>query len=160
MKVGPGRVVRIELEVRDPEGEVVVDTNEDGPIEYLHGCEDLPLPGLERALEGSEKGAVVQVSLSAADAFGEYDLECLISVPRSSLPEDAEVVPGDLIPVELESDDGRPLGEFEMRVESIEGDAVVLDANHPLAGIDVTCRAKVLSVREATPEELAGEAGA
>ncbi len=158
MKVGPGCVVKLELEVRDAEGETLVSTDEDGPIEYLHGSDDLPLPGLERALEGAMVGAELEIALAPKDAFGEYDLECLISVPRSALPADAEVVPGDVIPVELTSDDGEELGEVEMRVESIAQDAVVLDANHPLAGIDVVCRAKVIAVRAATPEELVGEA--
>lgn len=154
MKVATGCMVRIELEIRDDEGELVLTTDDDEPIDYVHGGEDLPLPGLERALEGRDVGAEVEVALAARDAFGEYDLECLVSVPRSALPPDAELVPGDLIPVELESDEGEALGEVEMRIDSLAEGSVVLDANHPLAGVDVTCRAKVIHVREATPEEL------
>jgi FKBP-type peptidyl-prolyl cis-trans isomerase SlyD len=154
MKVSAGRFVRIELEIRDEEGEVVLTTDEEEPIEYLHGGEDLPLPGLERELEGKEAGAELEVSLSPEDAFGEYDLECLLSIPRSALPPDAEIVPGDIIPVELESDEGAPMGEVEMRVESLAEGAVVLDANHPLAGVAVTCRARVLEVREPGPDEV------
>ncbi len=154
MRVERSRVVSIELEVRDTEDEVVLTTKGEDPIEYVHGADDLPIPGLERALEGTEAGAEIEVSLAAVDAFGEYDLECLVSVPRSALPPDAEVVPGDVIPVELESDDGESLGEVEMRVESLANDSVVLDANHPLAGVDIKCLAKVVGVREAKPEEL------
>jgi FKBP-type peptidyl-prolyl cis-trans isomerase SlyD len=157
MRVAGTCVVRIELEVRDPEGEVVLSTDDEGPIEYLHGGDDFLLPGLERALEGAVVGTEIEVSLQPADAFGEYDYECLVSVPRSELPADAEIVPGDIIPIQLQDDDGEDMGEIETRVDSIAGDSVVLDANHPLAGQELTCRAKVLAVREATADELAGE---
>ena len=155
MKITENCIVEIELELRDEEGELVLTTDDEGPIEYLHGGEDLPLPGLETALEGVEVGAVVEVTLEADDAFGSYDYEWLISVPRSEFPPDAEIVPGDIIPVELASDEGEELGEKEMIVESISAESIVLDANHPLAGQKVACKTKVLTVRAATEEELA-----
>lgn len=158
MRIARGCVVRLELELRDADGEVVLSTDEEGPIEYLHGTEDFLLPGLERALDGADEGAELELELEPADAFGDYDYECLVSVPRSELPPDAEVVPGDLIPVEMQDDDGRDLGEIEVRVDSIDGHSVVLDANHPLAGRTLACRARVLHVRAATPQELDGSA--
>ena len=154
MKITNGCLVELELEVRDSEGEVVLSTEEDGPIEYLHGGEDLPMPGLERALEGAEKGAEFQLELGPDDAFGEYDVEQLVSVPRSELPADAEIVPGDWLPVTVEVEGEDEIGEIEMRVESISADAIVLDANHPLAGETVSCKAKVTSVRQPEPGEL------
>ena len=157
MKVAGGCVVQIELEVRDAEGEVVLSTHDDGPIEYLHGGDDFLLPGLERALEGANEGAEVEVCLEPADAFGEYDYECLISVPRSEFPANAEIVPGDVIPVRLQDDSGGDMGEIETRVDSIAGNSVVLDANHALAGQELACKAKVLAVRAATPDELADD---
>jgi len=155
LKITENCIVEIDLELRDEEGELVLTTEDEGPIEYLQGGEDLPLPGLETALEGAETGAEIEVKLESDDAFGPYDYEWLISVPRTEFPPDAEIVPGDVIPVELASDEGEELGEKEMIVESISAEAIVLDANHPLAGQSVTCKAKVLSVRAATEEELA-----
>ena len=157
MKIQSGRVVTLELELRDEDGEAVYTLDEDGPLVYVHGGDDLPLAGLERALEDAEVGAEFSLELPPEDAFGEYDVECLVSVPRSQLPPDAEVVPGDVIPVELHDEGGDELGEIEMRVDSLSDDSVVLDANHPLAGKTLSCRAKVLEVRDATPEDFADE---
>ena len=73
MKITNGCLVELELEVRDSEGEVVLSTEEDGPIEYLHGGEDLPMPGLERALETDPDAALalslLLVAVSAALLF-------------------------------------------------------------------------------------------
>ena len=156
MKISENCIVEIELELRDEAGELALTTDDEGPIEYLHGGDDLPLPGLETALDGAEVGTELEIKLEADDAFGAYDYELLVSVPRSEFPPDAEIVPGDIIPVEIEADDGENLGDKEMVVESISADAIVLDANHPLAGQSVNCKTKVLSVRAATEDELAG----
>ena len=154
MKITANCIVEIEIELRDEDGEIALTTDDDGPIEYLHGGDDLPMPGLEKALEGAEVGAQLELSLESDDAFGPYDYDCLISVPRSEFPPDAEIVPGDIIPVELSDDEGGEMGETDMCVESISEEAIVLDANHPLAGQTVGCKVKVLAVRAATEEEL------
>jgi FKBP-type peptidyl-prolyl cis-trans isomerase SlyD len=76
-------------------------------------------------------------------------------VPRSEFPEDAEIVPGDWVSIEVSGDEGEEAkGEMEMRVVEIAPEAITLDANHPLAGEEITFDLKVAAVRKATPEEI------
>jgi FKBP-type peptidyl-prolyl cis-trans isomerase SlyD len=155
MKVEKGSWVEIAYEIVDGEGEVV-ESSQDEPIQYVQGEEQI-FPGLERALEGHEAGDTFTVTLTPDEAFGDYDVEGLFSVPRADFPPDAELVPGDLVEVQVEPEEGDEPGApetFEVRVEKLDGDSVILDANHPLAGRDVTFRVAVQQVRAATPEEI------
>ena len=153
MKIQNDCIVEISYELYDATGQLAESSKEDGNVKYMQGLGEI-LPGLESALEGHGAGEHLQVEIGAADAFGDYDPEGLISVPRSEFPPDAEIVPGDWIAVSV-SDEGEGEEELEMRVVEISPEAVVLDANHPLAGKSVKFEVDVISVRAATPEELA-----
>ena len=83
----------------------------------------------------------------AGVAFGDFDPDGLVTVPRDQFPEDADVQVNDIIPVTIEDDDGNQ-EEIEMRVQEINADAVIMDMNPPLAGKEATFQVKVLSVRE------------
>jgi len=129
----------------DEEGELFESSREEGPAEFVHGEGEIP-PGLERALEGKEKGETVRVELAQEEAFGDYMPEGLITVPRSELPDDVEL--GDLVPVRLTDDDGDDLddGELEFRVVELRGEEAVFDANHPLAGQKVTFEIEIMGI--------------
>jgi len=149
--------VELEYELRDEDGQLV-EVDDDEPVRYLHGHDEI-LPGLERALDGRESGDRFEVSLTPQDAFGPHDPEAIIAVPRSEFPPNAEIVPGDLIEIEVTLDeesggDGEP-ESVEARVVEISPEAVVLDGNHPLAGRTLVCSGKLLSVMNATPDEIA-----
>ena len=147
MKIQSGCVVEIRYELYDDQDELLEKTEE--AESYLHGAEEI-VPGLERALEGKEAGETVRVTLEPADAFGEYDPEGLVGVPRDELPPDAELVKGDVIGVALQPEDGEEVDgetELEMMVVEVRDDEVVLDANHPLAGAVITFQVEVVSVR-------------
>ena len=125
-------------------------------MNYLHGYGEIPA-GLEEKLDGVEEGAAMVINLGPGEAYGDYNPDGIIAVPRSQFPEDAEIVPGDWISVTV-SDDEEPdaeAQEVEMRVTEISPDAIVLDANHPLAGQAVIFDLHVISVRQATAEEIA-----
>lgn len=159
MKIEHGCLVGLEYRMFDADGELVEGGGEEGRIEYLHGHEEIQ-PTLERALSGAAIGAELRVALPAGEAFGDYDPEQIVVVPRDQLPPDAEIVPGDWIEIELDADEAREQGldageGVEMRVVDVRPDAVYLDANHPLAGQVVTFEVKVLSVRRASAEEIA-----
>jgi peptidylprolyl isomerase len=150
MKIETGKVVMLSYELYSKDG-ALFESSEDEPIEFVQGDGDV-LPGLEAALNGQVEGAKLQVTLSAADAFGEYNPEGLVTVPRSELPPDVELVKDEWITVIVQDDEGgdddEP-GEMEMRIAEVADDAVVLDANHPLAGQEVTFKIEVLSVCDA-----------
>jgi FKBP-type peptidyl-prolyl cis-trans isomerase 2 len=150
MKIETGKVVMLSYELYSKDG-ALFESSEDEPIEFVQGDGDV-LPGLEAALNGQVEGAKLEVTLSAADAFGEYNPEGLVTVPRSELPPDVELVKDEWITVIVQDDesgdDDEP-GEMEMRIAEVADDAVVLDANHPLAGQEVTFKIEVLSVCDA-----------
>lgn len=156
MKIASGCIVEIDYELRDAEGELVEDASDGGRMTYLHGNEEIP-EGLEKELEGREVGAELHVSLPPGQAYGEYNPAGIVAVPRDHFPPDAEIVPGDWIDVRLADEDGeeREDGEaLEMKVVEISPEAIVLDANHPLAGQACSFDVKVVSVREASAEEI------
>jgi FKBP-type peptidyl-prolyl cis-trans isomerase SlyD len=157
MKIRTGCIVELEYELRNGEGEVVESSKQGDALVYLHGNDEIP-PGLEKQLDGVEEGALIEVTLAPGEAYGEYNPDGIVSVPRSEFPADAEIVPGDWISVQIAEEDAegveQPGEEMEMRVMEISPDAIVLDANHPLAGQAVTFDLKVVSVRAASEQEI------
>ncbi|MFT5198301.1 MAG: FKBP-type peptidyl-prolyl cis-trans isomerase 2, partial [Planctomycetota bacterium] len=99
------------------------------------------------------------------EAYGDYNPDGLISVPRDSFPADAEIIAGDWIEIEIEPGDeeGNPIEDaepemMEAKIIEVSADAVSLDANHPLAGQSVTFEMKVLSVEANDVEPETSEA--
>lgn len=156
MKIASGCIVELSYQLKDEEGAVVEQSGTDGPMSYLHGYGEIP-PGLETRLTGAEVGTEFEVTLAPGEAFGDYDPDKILAVPRDQFPADAEIVPGDTITVSV-ADDEDPeaeTGEMDTRVVEISPEAIVLDANHPYAGKRMTFDLRVLSVRAASDEELA-----
>jgi len=109
---------------------------------YLHGGYGGLLEGLERALEGKAPGESVRVQLEPEDAFGEYDAELVRLEAASRYGE------GVAVGMEVEEDSRLYI------VTDIAGGKVVLDGNHPLAGMALRFILEVLAVRAARPEEI------
>jgi len=145
MKVGNNKVVSIHYCARNNDGNIVDDNEEFAPLEYLHGYNNI-LVSLEKALEGLKEEQEMQVTLAAADAYGEYDTTKLMEVSRTVFPVDAEELQSGVI---VESSDGR-----ELLVKSVNETVVTLDGNHPLAGKTLNFKVKIVSIREGTPDEL------
>jgi len=156
LKIKNGCIVELTYQLKDEDGNVVEESGTDGPMSYLHGHGEIP-DGLERELDGVDVGVEMAVTLGPGEAFGDYDPEKILAVPRDQFPADAEIVPGDTITVSVADDDDpeAETGEMDTRVVEISPDAIVLDANHPYAGKRMTFDLRVLSVRPATEAELA-----
>lgn len=148
MNVAPNAVVALDVELWDFWGNLLRKTDE--PLLYLHGGADGILPSLEAALAGKTPGEIVDVRLEPEEAFGEYDERLLRVEPRRLFTDALETgmqfegIPGD------EDDDAIYI------VTDIAEDKVVLDANHPLAGIGLRFVCKVVEVRPANVDELGG----
>lgn len=139
-------VVTLNYTVRDPEGAIIDDGHH--PLVYLHGGYDGIFPKLEETLHGKKQGETLQVKLQPDDAFGDYD-EALILVEDAKLfPENIEVG----MSFERVSDDGEE--EIIYRVTDIADGKVVVDGNHPLAGVALVFDITVAEVRKATAEEI------
>ncbi|HEY9154512.1 MAG TPA: peptidylprolyl isomerase [Opitutaceae bacterium] len=144
----PKSVVTFHYTLKDPNGRLL-DTSIGGqPISFLEGAGQI-IDGLEKQLIGLTPGTKRVIEVAAAEAYGERDDSQIQRVPRSAIPVDGELTIGDQF--QAGEDQFAPV----VTVAGIEGDHVLLDANHPLAGVDLTFDVEVVGVRLANAEELA-----
>ena len=149
MEISQQCVVSLTWTLKDTLGETLDVLDE--PVEFLVGGNDL-LAKIEEALQGHEPGDRIDLHLEPEEAFGDYDESLVVLEARS------------LFPAELEEGltfEGLPAGtnpdaprDAFFTVTEIYPEHVVLDANHPLAGIALRLHLKVEGVREATEEEI------
>lgn len=131
----------------------------DAPVEFLVGGDDL-LPKIEEALQGHGVGAKVDLHLEPEEAFGDYNDQLIFLEARSLFPEHLEegmTFDGNALPTGVSVDAPK---NVLYTVTEIYPEHVVLDGNHPLAGIALRLHLKVEAIREATEEEIGrGTAG-
>lgn len=149
MEITPQCVVALTWTLKDTLGEALDVLDE--PVEFLVGGTDL-LAKIEEALQGHEPGDRLDLHLEPEEAFGDYNDQLVFLEPRG------------LFPAELEEGmtfEGLPPGahpeapaDVVYIVTEIYPDHVVLDGNHPLAGIAIRLLLKVEAVREATEQEI------
>jgi FKBP-type peptidyl-prolyl cis-trans isomerase SlyD len=148
MKIGHDSVVSISYTLFDAQGESIEKADE--PIVYLHGGYGNIFPLIEQALQGKGAGDTAVVKLEPEDAFGDYDEQLLRVEERNLFPEVLEVgMQFEGIPGESNDEDAEIF-----TVTDIADGKVVLDANHPLAGMALVFDCKVIEVRAATAEEV------
>ena len=145
MQVTSDTVVSIDYELSNSEGELIEKTDE--PIEYLHGGYHGIFARVEDALNGKGVGETADVYLQPQDAFGDYDEKLVQVEPRNKFPAKVEVG----MRFEGANDGGETL---VYTVTDIADDKVVVDGNHPLAGMALRFHCTVKGVRKATQEEL------
>lgn len=146
-QVAKNAVVGIDYRLTVADGTEVDTTDDRGPMEYLHGHQNI-VPGLEKELEGHEVGDALEVTVGPEQGYGEHDPERVVEVNREQLGFEAEV--GAVVSAKLP--DGR---EQHLLIAEIEDDTVTLDGNHPLAGQTLRFEVSIASIREATEEEIA-----
>lgn len=153
MKIGKNTVVTVNYKLSDAQDNLIEDGRQ--PMVYLHGGYENTLPKIEEELEGKEVGYTNTIQVEPEDAFGDYDAALVKVEQRSRLPEPLEVG------MQFEGmPDGTDDGDEEamiFTVTEIADDKVVLDGNHPLAGIALRFSLSVVEVRAATDEEIAHE---
>lgn len=141
------RVVSFHYTLRGPSGRVLDSSAGGDPVTYLEGAGQI-IPGLDEQLRDARVDEQRKVVVPAAQAYGERDPNQVQRIKRSQLPVDGDVQVGDQF--RTDNDRYAPI----VTISAIEGDEVVLDANHPLAGVDLTFDVQITAAREATPEEL------
>jgi len=149
MEVTPQCVVALTWTLKDTLGETLDVLDE--PVEFLVGGKDL-LGKIEQALQGHEPGARVDLHLEPEDAFGDFNDQLVFLEPRTRFPQELE---------EGMTFEGLPEGsnpeaprDVLYTVTEIYPEHVVVDGNHPLAGIALRLHLKVEAVREATEDEI------
>ncbi len=141
------RVVTFHYTLRDPAGKVI-DTSAGGdPITYLEGAGQI-IDGLDQRLRDATAGVKRRVPVPAAEAYGARDAAQVQRVKRAALPVAGELKIGDTFQA------GEDRHAPTVTVRAIEGDEVLLDANHPLAGVDLTFDVEIVAVRTPSAEEL------
>ena len=145
--VQDGVVVSIEYTLH-VDGELLDTSEGQGPLQFLAGHANI-IPGLESAMRGMKIGESKDVVVQPADGYGEFDDEAFMNVPRAQFPKEMQLAEG----VELTVRDDEGNARYA-RVDNIEGDAVTLNFNHPLAGDELHFHVKVVALREPSAEEL------
>jgi FKBP-type peptidyl-prolyl cis-trans isomerase SlyD len=149
MNIAKNTVVTVHYKLSDAQGNLIEESRE--PMVYLHGGYENTLPKIEEALDGKPVGFETTIQVEPDDAFGEYDASLVKVEPRNRLPTPLEVG------MQFE---GTPEGDADEQaliftVTDIADDKVVLDGNHPLAGIALRFALNVAEVRPASDEEIA-----
>ena len=110
------------------------------PLEFTVGSGQV-IPGFEQAVEGMAVGQTKTVTIPAAEAYGDRVAEAVLQVPREQLPPDLEPEVGQRLV--MQSHDGR---QIPIVVVEVTEDSITIDANHPLAGRDLTFEIELVSV--------------
>lgn len=118
------------------------------PLQFLVGHGNI-ISGLEREMMGMKVGDSKDVVIPPAEGYGEFDENAFMDVPRDAFPKDIPVEEGTELTVK--DDAGQPR---YARIDTVEGDTVTLNFNHPLAGDELHFNVKVVELREPTAEEL------
>lgn len=147
--IADGKVVVLHYTLRNDAGEVIDSSDGDEPMAYLHGAHNI-VPGLERALSGKSAGFTGKITVAPADGYGERVSMPAQSVPRASFPAHLELEPGMRFTAQGPNNQHVPIW-----VVRVEGDSVLVEAQHPLAGATLHFEVEVLEVRDATAEEVA-----
>ena len=157
MEITQQCVVALTWTLKDTLGEVL-DVLDD-PVEFLIGGNDM-FKAIEDALQGHEKGAKLDLHLEPEQAFGDFNDQLLFLEPRALFPKEIDAgmtFEGASLPAGCNPEAPK---DALYTVSEIYPDHVVLDGNHPLAGIALRLSLKVEGVREATLDEIgAGSAG-
>lgn len=142
-------VVTIHYTLKDPDGQVL-DSSEGGePLAYLHGAHNI-VPGLERQLTGKAIGDALRVVVPPAEGHGERIWPGPHAIERSSFPEEAELAAG--MHFLAPGPDG---SSVPLWITSVSEDQVLVDINHPLAGVTLHYQLEVVDLRTASAEEIA-----
>jgi len=149
MTIAQHKVVTIHYKVVDADSEELIDSSEnDEPMTYLHGERNI-IPGLEQALEGKVVGDELEVTIAAADAYGERSEDRIQQVPKEAFQEIETITPGMTVTAETEQ------GQISLVVTEVDEATVTVDANHPLAGKSLKFNVSIEAVRDASEEEIA-----
>ncbi len=157
MKISTNKFVALSYDLNVGEGEereLMERATAETPLEFIYGTNSM-LEAFEKNLDGLAEGDSFNFVLTPEQAYGEYDDEAVVDLPRNIFEQDGvlneEVIfEGNIVPM-MDTNGNRLNGS----VVEVKDDIIKMDFNHPLAGETLNFSGKVLSVRESTPEEIA-----
>lgn len=157
MKISTNKFVSLSYDLNvgeDEERELMERATEENPLEFIYGTNSM-LEAFEKNLDGLTEGDSFDFVLAPDEAYGEYDDEAIVDLPRNIFEQDGKlneevIFEGNIVPM-MDTNGNRLNGS----VVEVKDDVVKMDFNHPLAGETLNFSGKVLAVRESTPEEIA-----
>jgi FKBP-type peptidyl-prolyl cis-trans isomerase SlyD len=143
MQITKNKVASIHYTLRDNEGTIIDSSDGRDPLNYLHGAGNL-IAGMEEGLEGKSKGDKFALKIQPDKGYGQKDETLVQKVPRSAFG-NQEIKPG----MRFSTNQGGVV-----TVTHVGLDGVTVDANHPLAGVELNFAVEVMDVRNATTDEI------
>ena len=140
-------VVSIHYTLTDTSGTVIDSSEGREPLAYLHGRGNI-IPGLEKELEGKEKGTKLSVTVPPEEAYGVHDEKLIRQISREAFKDVQDLQPG----MQFQSQSEK--GVEVITITKIEDDKITIDGNHALAGKTLSFDVEVTDVREASDEEI------
>jgi FKBP-type peptidyl-prolyl cis-trans isomerase SlyD len=147
MQITNEKVAAIHYTLRNNSGEVLDSSAGREPLYYLHGHGNL-IPGMEAGLEGKVVGDKFNIVVNPEDGYGVRDEAAVQQVPMAAFG-------GNPVKEGMQFRAGNEQHQYVVTVTAVEGDMVTVDANHPLAGVELHFDVEVLEVREASSDEIA-----
>lgn len=157
MKISTNKFVALSYDLNvgeNEERELMERATAETPLEFIFGTNSM-LEAFEKNVDGLSEGDSFDFVLTPDQAYGEYDDEAVVDLPRHIFEQDGvlneEVIfEGNTVPM-MDTNGNRLNGS----VVEVKDDVITMDFNHPLAGETLNFTGKVLTVRESTPEEIA-----
>ena len=139
-KVKDGDTVKVHYTGKLEDGSVFDSSVSRDPLEITLG-EGKLIPGFEKAVVGLEVGDKTTANIVSADAYGERRDDLEVTIERDQLPEDIEPEVG--MQLQLNQPNGQPV---PVQITKVEDENIIIDANHPLAGKDLTFDIELIEI--------------
>jgi FKBP-type peptidyl-prolyl cis-trans isomerase SlyD len=155
MKIDDNTVAHVAYNIclDTPDGEIIESADEANPRSMIFGFNKV-IPGFENNMKGVKEGESFDFRLAPDEAFGEFQTDMLVDVPKKAFMVNGELRE-DLLHVNNElnmmDNNGRPM---KGKIVNVNGESVKMDFNHPLAGKALFISGKVMHVRAITEEDL------
>jgi FKBP-type peptidyl-prolyl cis-trans isomerase 2 len=137
-----GNIVKVHYTGSLSDGEVFDSSEGAEPLEFQIGSGQV-IPGFEMAITGMAPGESKKFTIPSLEAYGDREESMMVSFPLTNLPEGFEAEIG--AQIDLEDEDGNQIPAL---IIDVDDEKILLDANHPLAGEDLTFEITVVSIGE------------
>ncbi|EMJ96198.1 FKBP-type peptidyl-prolyl cis-trans isomerase [Leptospira alstonii] len=139
------RVITFHYTLHDNEGNLIDSSEGKAPLSYLEGVGHI-ISGLEEEMKKMETGEKRKINVSAENAYGMKDPDLIFDVPKSQFPPNEDLQVGMMFQTD------EPDKVFT--ITELQEESVIVDGNHPLAGVNLVFDVELTGIREATEEEI------
>lgn len=140
MKIEKGKTVTIHYEGKLEDGTLFDSSKGKEPLEFVFGAGTI-IPGLEKGLEGLEKGDTKEVTVAPKDAYGERNPEAVQKIEKEHFPENIKPEIGMQLMAQTET------SQVPVTITDIQEEYILIDFNHPLAGQNLIFNVEVVDIK-------------